>query len=444
MLRPKLNRIWANDSSTLRRDPGDAKYLQGWISEIPTYQVLNFLQWKVDTTILAIAERGIPEWGTDVQYGLGSLVWDESTGFIYVATVAQPSRLTKPSENAGHWSQSSIQITRKEFDDIVAAIAAHIANRSNPHELTAGQLNAYNKAEMDALVLQYRTIVDSHARDKDNPHNTTAEKAGAVPVTGGKYTGPVTFVKSLIMNADDTARLCNENGVYLEIGPQAADVAVVGITTSGDVVAGRKNSKSVIVTEKAFQDLKATNEPDYAVPVPYLQMFLNNDVNVQVGTQNSDATGTVLFDAGTGSLIANGVVVSCQEVLSKLPMTLALDIVMPMTNNSPSTQLTFGVGDFYIFVRQSGSCGAEFSNPYITISGVPLEKSGINRIVVSVDAAGKMELYQNGVLKAQGTGRTVLASSLMRVDARTGVPGMLINNLRVWATKLTDKQISTL
>ena len=87
MLRPKLNRVWTSGSATLRRDPGDAKYIQGWISEIPTFQVLNYLQYKVDTTLLAQAERGIFEWGTDIQYGLGSIVWNELDKKIYVSTV---------------------------------------------------------------------------------------------------------------------------------------------------------------------------------------------------------------------------------------------------------------------------------------------------------------------------------------------------------------------
>lgn len=448
MLRPKLNRIWANDSSTLRRDPGDAKYLQGWISEIPTYQVLNFLQWKVDTTILAIAERGIPEWGTDVQYGLGSLVWDESTGFIYVATVAQPSRLTKPSENAGHWSQSSIQITRKEFDDIVAAITAHIANKSNPHGLTAGQLNAYNKAEMDALVLQYRTIVDNHARDKDNPHNTTAEKAGAVPVTGGKYTGPVTFVKSLIMNADDTARLCNENGLYLEIGPQAADVAVVGITTSGDVVAGRKNSKSKIVTEKTFQDLKAINEPEYAVPMPCFQMNMVYDINVQVGSAEVDSGNTSpTFDAANGGLVSGNIasdILSSIPVLSGVGFTVACEIKM---SHSPSQETTtvFRVGtyDVHIFGNRAGHIGAYVRDDSFGVSAFVGRST---KAVLSVDSAGIVRVYAGGVLIGTGSKAVSTAALDLRAFIQLTISPIsyTLRNFQIWPVCLTDKQISTL
>ncbi len=58
-IRPKLNRVWTSNNSVARRDPGDAEYLKGWVAEIPTYQVLNYLQYKIDTTMLAQAERGI-------------------------------------------------------------------------------------------------------------------------------------------------------------------------------------------------------------------------------------------------------------------------------------------------------------------------------------------------------------------------------------------------
>lgn len=461
MLRPKLNRIWANSSPALRRDPGDAKYLQGWISEIPTFQVLNYLQWKVDTTILANAERGIPEWGTDVQYRIGSLVWDDSTGFIYVATVEQPNRTTRPSANAGHWSKSSIQITRKEFDDVVTAITAHIANKSNPHNLTAGQLNAYNKSEMDALVTQYRTIVDNHARNKDNPHNTTAEKAGAVPATGGKYTGPVTFAKSIILNTDNTARLCNENGLYLEIGAQSDNVAVVGITSSGDVVAGRKNDKSKIVTEKTFQDLKADNEPDYAVPAPCFKSNFVFDINTQVGAIYWEGDGEELYDIEGGfipttqsGLIGN----QGYPVVGRECTVTALFKVIKTPNSDESYPALVGSELFYLglgYEAASKKYTAHFNtkNGLAFTAAIPagtdLSAIRITASLTKVSSQEQASLYLNGVLlhKTAPTstlGMTTLGLPVVRTGAGNPSRCVSVRDLVVWGSVLTDKQISTL
>ena len=99
MLRPQLNRLWGGNSSSTRRDPGDDKYLLGWLSEIPTFQVLNFLQYKMDTTMLAQAERGIFEWGSDVGYAKGAIAWDEVDKQIYVSQMQGPSTTLSPRGN---------------------------------------------------------------------------------------------------------------------------------------------------------------------------------------------------------------------------------------------------------------------------------------------------------------------------------------------------------
>ena len=191
-LRPKLDRVWTSANSVLRRDPGDAKYIQGWVSEIPTFQVLNYLQYKVDTTLLAQAERGIFEWGSDITYVLGSVVWCENDKKIYVSTVGSPDKIKAPNTNLAHWSPSSIQVPRANYDAILASINFHIADKSNPHNLSAAQLGSYTKAETDALVAQYQALVLAHSSNKNNPHGVTALQVGAVPATGGAYTGDVT------------------------------------------------------------------------------------------------------------------------------------------------------------------------------------------------------------------------------------------------------------
>lgn len=88
--RPLLNRVWASTNAATRRDPGDAKYIVGWTSEIPTFQVLNFLQFKTDTTFLAIAERGIAEWNVDITYTKGALTFDANNATVYVSLVSSP------------------------------------------------------------------------------------------------------------------------------------------------------------------------------------------------------------------------------------------------------------------------------------------------------------------------------------------------------------------
>lgn len=283
MLRPKLNRIWGGSTPSTRRDPGDAKYIQGWISEIPTFQVLNYLQYKMDTTMLAQAERGFFEWGGDVTYNKGALAWDEINKQIYVSQVSNPSKTLAPSANASQWKLSSIQITRQEYDTLNTNITAHIANvTGNPHQLTAGRLNSYTKAETDALIAQYRALVKAHVGDKNNPHGTTAEQIGAVPITGGIYTGDVVFATGRILldaAATNKVGLLSGSGVFLQSG-----TGVLGVNAAGVAVAGTAANLSNIITEKTFADQKALVEPDYAIPAPVYVMPLMGDINIYAGS----------------------------------------------------------------------------------------------------------------------------------------------------------------
>lgn len=455
MQRPKINRIWTGNSPMMRRDPGDAKYQQGWVSEIPTYQVLNYLQYKIDTTILAQAERGIAEWGDDVVYGLGSLAWDNKTNYIYVSVVQQPDRNKAPSDNAAHWSRSSIQITRKEFDDIVASINAHIANKANPHNLTARQLNAYNKQEMDNLVAQYRALVAAHVNDKENPHNTTAAQAGGVPITGGTYEGDVKFLKSIGLNADDTARLCNENGIYLEIGPHNSDVALIGITTAGEVVAGRSQSKSPIVTEKTFQDLKAENEPDYAVPLPVLAINFMRNINTQVGNVYVNAGQNLAYGPSGFVLSGGGVTPSIQSpdavtIANNQEFTISFDTIpLSSLNGTNSWVVVCGFADAVMALRDDG--WLHFNNRVISSTvKVDAEAGKLSRCVLTQRELSptvvEVCMYFDGVLvsRKETAPYTSRITQITFYGNTTTTNQCESGNLRIWSQCLTPEQVSTL
>lgn len=149
-LRKALNRIWASSPTSGNIALTDAKWSQGWVAEIPAYQHLNWLHNVMDTNQLALAERGVFEYGNDVTYAKGALAWREADGFIYVALVANPT--TAPPSL--QWERSCVQLSRTDFEILMANWQSHIENVSNPH-------------------------------------NVTAIQAGAVPVTGGTYTGRV-------------------------------------------------------------------------------------------------------------------------------------------------------------------------------------------------------------------------------------------------------------
>lgn len=455
-IRPKLNRVWTSNNSVARRDPGDAKYLQGWVAEIPTYQVLNYLQYKIDTTMLAQAERGIFEWGDDVSYGVGSLAWDETNKTIYVCTVTNPSKTLRPSANLAQWSPSSIQVPRANYDAIVAAINAHIADvTTNPHRVTAAQIGAYNKAELDSIVANYRAMVLAHTTDYNNPHQLTATQVGAVPVIGGAYTGEVSFT-TVYLNDSKTAQIVNNGGLYLRNGSY-----YLGINgTTGNPEAGTAASKSRIVTELNFPDVKAAQEPEYACLEPTFQMNLINSININRGSgiiQNTPDS-VPMFDQNLGgafyypaNTLAPSLYKSSDPATGDQSYTIAADYFYDTVSQTRSWQFTIGLGISKIIVMQNGGIAIESVLPtggnkqYAAASGMVV--GAWNRIVATFDGVN-YKLYLNGVLLKEESGTPLTNSSdanrIAMINLSAGTRKTTLRAFRIWPYPLTTKQVSTL
>lgn len=461
MLRPKLNRVWTSNNANLRRDPGDAKYLQGWIAEIPTFQVLNYLQYKVDTTLLALAERGVFEWGTDVQYGLGSLVWDDATRTVYVATVGSPSRTLRPSENLGQWAASAIQVSRYDYDDIVSKISAHIADvTSNPHRLTANMIGAYNKAQIDSLITQYNALVASHANDRNNPHKVTAAQAGAVPVVGGTYTGPVTFQQGMLFDASGTTKLSfGPAGFYMQSGDTR-----IGLDASGVPVVGKAstNTNSRIITDATFAEVKALEEPNYSVPEPNYSQHLIGDFNMNIGYGEFNAPDEWRFAPEFGSALfmpASTVQRIATQSLSNLSVSGELTVCMDVLSNSPrvpgsvAVPAVFGMsgdtGSAEVILQERGVIYALRSNGTSSDSVSAQLPAQVNTWyrVAAVFNNNTIKLYFDGVLVASSSSATSSSGAVMsfaRIYQQASSRNIALRNFRLWTSALTDKQISTL
>lgn len=457
-LRPKLNRVWTSANSVLRRDPGDAKYIQGWVSEIPTFQVLNYLQYKVDTTLLAQAERGIFEWGSDITYVLGSIVWCENDKKIYVSTVGAPDKTKAPNTNLAHWSPSSIQVPRASYDAILASINTHIANKSNPHNLTAAQLGSYTKAETDALVAQYQALVLAHSSDRNNPHGVTALQVGAVPSTGGTYTGDVTFNGGMFFDAGKVNQISKTGGLYLQAG-----TAVMGIDATGAAVVGTTSSKSKIVSEATFPALKAAQEPSYAVPEPTIQMDMIGNINMRRGLGVIESFGLEpAYDSNFGGALSmwgtRGTSNGLDQFVGQYNITkftMAVDVVFLTDVTSSLLGMAirmFGGGSWAgLMFRKTNVVYLTRSTSVAENTPIPPTPFATNRLyrIVAVSDGPTMKLFVDGVLaysKLDGSATASYNLNRLKIEVDAGSPqsNCNIKNLRIWDVGLTDKQVSTL
>lgn len=461
MLRPKLNRLWGGSTTSTRRDPGDTKYIQGWISEIPTFQVLNYLQYKMDVTMLAQAERGFFEWGSDVTYVKGALAWDELDKQVYISQVANPSTTLAPSKNTAQWKVSSIQITRAEYDTLNANITAHIADiTGNPHKLTAGRLNSYTKAETDALIAQYRALVKAHVDDKNNPHGTTAAQIGAVPITGGTYTGDVIFATGRVLldaAGSNKVGLLSGAGVFLQSGS-----GVLGLNASGIAVAGTATEQSPIVTEKTFAAQKALVEPDYASPQPVWYWPFAGDINIYTGSGTCSsiyAVGAVPWDTTFtgGALNCGNDSAERQIKYTALPLeglseaSMAIDVFLPpVTENLAQVELFFSTGqgssNLILEIRKNNTVRSNsgVSSMFTTIT------PNVWHRIVATRTANNISCYVDGVLASSVTGAsnpiTGTGYNFLRVygQAAGSQRQYQVRNARMWNVALTAKQVSIL
>lgn len=463
-----LNRLWAMSPNKPIRDPGESKYALGWVAEIPTYEVLNYLHNRIDNNILALAERGIFEWGPDIAYKKGALAWDEIDGKIYVALTANPNVSLAPSKNLSQWTASSIQIPKSYFDALTAAINSHITDYCNPHKLTAAQINAYDKAQINTLIGNVQTELNTH-KAASNPHGTDADDVGAIPITGGRYTGTVYHDANIIgIGANTTNAVKYEAGkVFFKKG-----VLEVGIDANGDPYF-YDGTKQYLVNEELFVTLKNTYEREYAVPAPDFLCLFQNDINIYAGV------GPTSFSSSGGKTYVNKEGVTKTAAVDEPRITVDGLAMLDNTESLYATRTNDGYGftnytesiEFFVKGSNAGTTNIFVNNGFIKsklkITGTTLvayytDSAGVqqSKTLTTALAMGKhnftqtlsgstLTFYLDGVKISSNTftlpARTGWTNTQFGlVDSGTNTYDLCLKRFRCWATALTDKQVSTL
>lgn len=470
----KLGRIWASAPLSPNVDPGAAKYNLGWVAEIPVFQMLNYINNRYDTNIVSLAQRGVFEWGNDIAYLNSSLVWDEADGFIYVAKVANPSTATRPGLNAAQWDKSAVQISRKQYDDAVLAWNNHVANTSNPHALTTEILGTYTKAVIDSKVSTNNSNINTHIANKSNPHAVTAIQAGAVPVTGGDYTGLVRHLfasTGIGASALACSLLADATGAFLAKGANAK----LGIDNLfKPVFINDAAVKSQLLLDSNYISAREAVEASYVVPTPDCQVDFRNGISMLYGagdvtftgpagsrgyTDKSGVAQTAALNAPrltaqglyvTGSVDSETLrIPSANNLLNSTNFTICLDVLTTATSSimfycktggtSNTAQIEVAGGNLR-FVSTVG--GAQLA---LTLGPVDHTKS--KKVTVVSDAtANKTFVYVDGILKATVNSKQDYVSSAdLTFCAGNGNLGAhYYNSFRTWLSALTPQQVSNL
>lgn len=468
-----LTRVWATGPQTPNIDPGLTKWALGWIAEIPTLQVLNFINNRSDTNQLALAERGVFEWVSGIAYKLGALSWDEADSVIYRCKVSPPDSNLRPGLNSAQWEPSSIQISRFAYDANAAAWAAHTANTANPHQLTAHQLQSYTVVEIDAKVGAVQTDIDAHVSIvAGNPHNTTSADVGAVPIVGGTYTGVVNHrYASTTMGPLAQAGSINAltSGITIGKGPTAR----LGLNASSQPIAiDEAGVVTVLLTEASYVAQRTAQAPLYATPAPDSWFIAKNGLQLPVGVGAVSFTGaagrtytgkdgvTTLSTLNVPRLSPNGMRLTAAEDVVNYPVlnnlqgfpnwTLAMDFrsstgdqtyVQAKTTTAAAYGYfcQIGTGLYYVFYSVGGVAQSLKLADIVTASD--------HKVAATYDGT-TLRVYLDGALANSYvvTPEPFTANAGGVAFGASGSSGatFFLREFRTWNKALTDKQISQL
>lgn len=459
MERPLLNRVWAKDGQVTPYD--EEKYLKGFVAEVPTYEGLNYLQQRIDLTLNSLAERGVLEWGSDVNYQVGALAWD-TNGVIYVCTSNNPSVFLNPSVNPSEWDVSVVQLSVKDFEALTSQVNSHISNVNNPHNVTAEQLNVYRRNVVDSLFAGLNNNINTHKLDRKNPHNVTATQVGAVPITGGTYTGSVTFDSDeVVLNtaAGNQAITSKPDLVGLR-----KDNVRVGITPDkrlvrkdGDVVT------DVYMSEEEYVVKREEIEFEYSSPSPDLQIDLVSDISIicGVGISEFKRPSTRSYISKSGVVKTAGIDEPCwtpsglnflkntsevfevpakNNLLGFSSFTIYLEFVPTedcelLSNNTTNTDRIYVKnGDLLVDLFAPSSARRTFNAGKVSL-GV------VNRFSLSF-SDGEVLLFLNGEAIKSSFALDLSKQYTKIVLARNS--SVSLRQLKVWSIALNTKQLSKL
>ena len=370
----------------------------------------------------------------------------------------------------GQWEPSAIQISSLQWSTANNKIDTHIARTDNPHEVTAEQVNTYIKSVIDNKIAAVNTTISNHIADTNDPHNVTAAQAGAVPITGGAYTGAVTF------STEET-----------KINPAAGDQAVFGNATMVGIRAGtarfgiRKSDSRLVRTQGAVTDImmneaeyvtkRRTIEKDYTPPVCDMVLDLLTDINIRVGygfsTFTRPSTQSYINKAGAtasaaideprfllGGMVLEGsktekLVVDAAYNWAGFPtatlffegsVDLSKGIASIYKDNSGRNDeiLVQANGDVLLRVQDSSAAVREFKAGTVT-------SGQVFKFAMTWDGAGTFRTYLNGI-EGQGSiisfAPTVGYTQIKMGDRATGL--LYCRKFQTWATNLSPEKISTL
>lgn len=384
---------WANvgfvvDPDTDARHPsgtgGAGKVAKGWLSETEPQQWENWWINRSQNKMLNRVVSGVHQIDDKVTYKSNSLVWD-TNGKIYHAKSANTN---KPTTDATVWEEAIsyskdawLAITNKMASDLATHTTANVIK----HGETIGQAGGKTASAIDSQIAAVRVTLDSHV-GAHYPHHETAAQVGTIHYTGGTFEGQIGYNAGFSMSDYDEVTVNTQAEI---VGMGTPDGAAFGVGYPNFREGGRIQE---LVSTARFPDMETDYNPIFACPAA--------DIIIP--------------------LVANLTTLTCG-----FNLTLSRPNTLAYTDKAGVAQVAA------VNVAAFEAKGLKMdANTSLSISNWPWKTIDMATIV----------FYLNGVRQVLFMQFNPTTYPLQWIFGNTGN----IRDVRIWFTKLTDKQLSTL
>ena len=185
---------------------GHGKVAKGWLSETEPQQWENWWINASQRKMLNRIDGGLHQIDSNVTYKANSLVWD-TNGKVYHAKV---SNVNKPTTDATAWEEA-ISYSQAAWLAITTQMATDLTNHTTPnvikHGETIGQAGGKTATAIDSQIASTRTPLDNHV-GSHYPHHETAAQCGTIPSTGGTFNGQIDYRMGFSLGENDEVSVC--------------------------------------------------------------------------------------------------------------------------------------------------------------------------------------------------------------------------------------------
>ena len=280
MIRPNLGRVFA--SNAFESDIGhpdtfipsepiypgrvENQYNVGWFVEgievtKQPHQWINFFYNSLDNILRTHATQN-NKFSSQVSYKKNALVSVDN--LLFMALVEDPQGT--PSIINTDWSLCLSSL--EEYSNATSTLhVSHINNFSNPHNVTADQLDVYGIGEVDVGLGETLEVVDLHKLKTDNPHDITYSQLKVLPTSGGSFTGAVELYE-----------LHTRHGVIKPL-LGAIRFEVFGTRFGVRADTGLNKDSLNVVSFNNYEVLKMRNNPKFSQTIPDISIPLTGDLN---------------------------------------------------------------------------------------------------------------------------------------------------------------------